>query len=214
MDQPYREYTKAALEKLSSMGRISHAQGHWYLDRRAEARMLKEALQNGQIAIEPLAHKGRLIAMLSEESLRDIGRDQPWGISAQGGYAFDGTPMKAASGCSITLDTWFGSALWPWAIGGEDAFFDALIIGYDIAYFWGARMLMMALALGKPYPFKRMMLNGLIREAKGQKFSKSLGNGIDPMDIIRQSGSDALRLWCCTKASWGMILSLIQRIWL
>lgn len=62
---------------------------------------------------------------------------------------------------------------------------------------------MMAKALGHPWPFRKVMLHGLIRDSSGRKFSKSLGNGIDPLVIMDSKGMDAMRLWCCQKAAWG-----------
>lgn len=102
-----------------------------------------------------------------------------------------------------TLDTWFSSALWPFATFGWpnlDApdlkkFFptDLLVTGYDIIFFWVIRMVFSSLWYLDEVPFKDVMLTGLVRDAEGRKMSKTLGNGIDPLEIIEEFGADALR---------------------
>ena len=100
------------------------------------------------------------------------------------------------------LDTWFSSALWPmstldWPDETEDfkKFYPTslLITGYDIIYFWVARMIMMGLEFSDKMPFKDVYITGLVRDEKGRKMSKSLGNVIDPMEIVRDLGTDSLR---------------------
>ncbi|KRK89187.1 valine--tRNA ligase [Lentilactobacillus sunkii] len=100
------------------------------------------------------------------------------------------------------LDTWFSSALWPFSTMGwpEDTedmkrYFptDTLVTGYDIIFFWVSRMIFQSLEFTKERPFKDVLLHGLIRDSQGRKMSKSLGNGIDPMDVIDKYGADALR---------------------
>ena len=101
-----------------------------------------------------------------------------------------------------TLDTWFSSALWPFSTMGwpeetEDFkyFFptNTLVTAYDIIFFWVARMIFSSLEHTKQIPFDTVFMHGLVRDALGRKMSKSLGNGIDPMDIINEFGADALR---------------------
>ena len=101
------------------------------------------------------------------------------------------------------LDTWFSSALWPFSTLGwpdENAedfkrYFptNALVTGYDIIFFWVSRMIFQSLHFTKQKPFDHVVLHGLIRDEQGRKMSKSLGNGIDPMDVIDKYGADALR---------------------
>lgn len=203
LDEAYEACARAALSKLIAMGRISRdGQGRLLLDLRREAREFSQALESEQIKLDPPEHKARLLKMLAEERLWEIGRDHPWGTQA--GFEFDKAGRAIGFGASRwTLDCWFNSSLWPLAIEGGGRRFDALIIGYDIAYFWGARMAMMSRALGQPWPFKRLALHGLIRDSSGRKFSKTLGNGIDPIEIMDIKGMDAMRMWCCKKSEWG-----------
>jgi len=111
-----------------------------------------------------------------------------------------------------TLDTWFSSALWPFSTLGwpeetEDlkAFYptSTLVTGYDIITFWVSRMIFSALEYTGEAPFNTVLIHGLVRDAQGRKMSKSLGNGIDPLEIIEQYGTDALRFALATGNSPG-----------
>ncbi len=115
------------------------------------------------------------------------------------------------------LDTWFSSGLWPiGTLGWPDQtpelakYFptSTLITGADIIFFWVARMMMMQLAVVDQVPFKTVYLHGLVRDAKGKKMSKSLGNVIDPLEIIDEFGADALRFSNAAMASLGGVLKL------
>ena len=106
-----------------------------------------------------------------------------------------------------TLDTWFSSALWPFSTLGwpeqtEDLKYfyptDVLVTGYDIIFFWVIRMIFSGYEQMGERPFKTVLFHGLVRDSKGRKMSKSLGNGIDPLEIIDQYGADALRLTLIT----------------
>ena len=111
-----------------------------------------------------------------------------------------------------TLDTWFSSALWPfetlgWPEQTEDLKYfyptDVLVTGYDIIFFWVIRMIFSGYEQMGEKPFKTVLFHGLVRDSQGRKMSKSLGNGIDPLEIIDQYGADALRLTLLTGNSPG-----------
>ena len=110
------------------------------------------------------------------------------------------------------LDTWFSSALWPFStLGwpekteGFERYYptDCLVTGYDIIFFWVARMAFQARHLTNDRPFKDVLIHGLIRDEKGRKMSKSLGNGVDPMDVKQKYGADALRFFLTTNSTPG-----------
>ena len=111
------------------------------------------------------------------------------------------------------LDTWFSSALWPFSTMGwpdtDSADFkryfptDTLVTGYDIIFFWVSRMIFQSLEFTGKAPFHNVLLHGLIRDEQGRKMSKSLGNGIDPMDVIKKYGVDALRWFLITGSTPG-----------
>ena len=113
------------------------------------------------------------------------------------------------------LDTWFSSGLWPFSTLGwpeetEDLkrYFpnDCLVTGYDIIFFWVARMAFQTRFAMKNRPFKDVLIHGLVRDNQGRKMSKSLGNGIDPMDVIQEKGADALRFFLTTNSTPGQDL--------
>ncbi|MGP4080576.1 valine--tRNA ligase [Pseudalkalibacillus sp. R45] len=111
------------------------------------------------------------------------------------------------------LDTWFSSALWPFSTMGwpdkDSADFkryystDVLVTGYDIIFFWVARMIFQGLEFTGERPFKDVLIHGLVRDSEGRKMSKSLGNGVDPMDVIDKYGADSLRFFLSTGSSPG-----------
>ncbi|MEC7892294.1 MAG: class I tRNA ligase family protein, partial [Actinomycetota bacterium] len=110
------------------------------------------------------------------------------------------------------LDTWFSSALWPfstlgWPEDSEDLSnyypTSLLVVGFDIIFFWVARMIMMGINFQKDIPFKDILVHGLVRDSKGRKMSKSLGNTIDPLELSDKHGADALRFSLVEKASPG-----------
>ena len=114
---------------------------------------------------------------------------------------------------SDVLDTWFSSALWPFSTLGWpdkelDRYYpnDVLVTGYDIIPFWVNRMTFQGLEFTNTRPFKDCLIHGLIRDKQGRKMSKSLGNGVDPMDVINEYGCDSLRFFLSTSSAPGMDL--------
>jgi valyl-tRNA synthetase len=110
------------------------------------------------------------------------------------------------------LDTWFSSALWPFSTLGwpdrtreQELFYptSAMVTGFDIIFFWVARMMMMGLRFKEDVPFRHVFINGLVRDAQGQKMSKSRGNSIDPLAIIEEYGTDAVRFTLAVMAVPG-----------
>ncbi|MBS4216990.1 valine--tRNA ligase [Bacillus sp. FJAT-49711] len=125
------------------------------------------------------------------------------------------------------LDTWFSSALWPFSTMGwpkeEESDFkryypnDCLVTGYDIISFWVSRMIFQGLKFTDKRPFRDVLIHGLVRDAEGVKMSKSLGNGVDPMEVIDKYGADSLRYFLSTGSSPGQDLRFsmekIEAVW-
>ncbi|WP_020153818.1 valine--tRNA ligase [Caldibacillus debilis] len=125
------------------------------------------------------------------------------------------------------LDTWFSSALWPFSTMGwpdtENPDYkryyptDVLVTGYDIIFFWVSRMIFQALEFTGTKPFKDVLIHGLVRDSQGRKMSKSLGNGVDPMEVIDKYGADSLRYFLATGSSPGLDLRFstekVEGVW-
>ncbi|OXS68738.1 valine--tRNA ligase [Lysinibacillus sp. KCTC 33748] len=125
------------------------------------------------------------------------------------------------------LDTWFSSALWPFSTMGwpdetNEEFkryypTSTLVTGYDIIFFWVSRMIFQGLEFTGQRPFKDVLIHGLVRDGEGRKMSKSLGNGVDPMDVIDQYGADSLRYFLATGSSPGQDLRYttekVESVW-
>lgn len=125
------------------------------------------------------------------------------------------------------LDTWFSSALWPFSTMGwpDEANEEykryyptsTLVTGYDIIFFWVSRMIFQGLEFTGQRPFKDVLIHGLVRDGEGRKMSKSLGNGVDPMDVIEQYGADSLRYFLATGSSPGQDLRYttekVEAVW-
>lgn len=166
------------------------------------------------------------------ENVRDwcISRQLWWGHRIPAYYCEDcgevhvsGEEITACAKCGSArikqdedvLDTWFSSALWPFStLGWPDQTDDfkryyptnVLVTGYDIIYFWVARMIFTALEFTGQIPFKDVLIHGLVRDAEGRKMSKSLGNGVDPLDVIEKYGTDAMRYMLSTSSTPGQDL--------
>lgn len=194
----------------------------WFVKMEPLARPSLEAYYNGEINFVPERFGKVYVHWL--ENIKDwcISRQLWWGHRLPVYYCDDcgevivsRDDVKACNKCGSTnirqetdtLDTWFSSALWPFSTLGwpeetEDLkyFFptDVLVTGYDIIFFWVIRMIFSSLEQMGELPFKDVFLTGLVRDSEGRKMSKSLGNGIDPLEIIDEYGADALRFTLIT----------------
>ena len=188
----------------------------WYVDAHTLAQPAIKAVEQGDTVFEPKSYEKIYFEWLRNIEPWCISRQLWWGHRIQAWYDADGNIYVAeseaeavaqAGGKSLTqdedvLDTWFSSALWPFSTMGwpektEDLerFYPTsdLVTAADIIFFWVARMMMMGLHFMDEVPFKRVIINGLVRDEKGQKMSKSKGNVIDPLGIIDELGADPLR---------------------
>ena len=199
----------------------------WFVKMESMAKAALEAYENGQVNFIPERFGKAYTHWL--ENTRDwcISRQLWWGHRLPVYYCDDcnqvivsKTEIHNCTKCNSaniyqdpdTLDTWFSSALWPFSTLGWpkktedlDYFFptDVLITGYDIIGFWVVRMIFSSLEQLGEVPFKDVLLTGLVRDSQGRKMSKSLNNGIDPLDIIDEFGADALRFTLVTGNSPG-----------
>ena len=188
----------------------------WYVDAHTLAQPALKAVEEGKTEFEPKSYEKIYFEWLRNIEPWCISRQLWWGHRIPAWYGPDGQIFVAeteaeaqaqAGDLPITqdedvLDTWFSSALWPFSTMGwpektEDLerFYPTsdLVTGYDIIFFWVARMMMMGIHFTDKVPFKRVIINGLVRDEKGQKMSKSKGNVIDPLEIIDDLGADPLR---------------------
>jgi valyl-tRNA synthetase len=188
----------------------------WYVDAHTMAQPAIKAVEQGDTVFEPKSYEKIYFEWLRNIEPWCISRQLWWGHRIPAWYDADGNIYVAeseaeavvqAGGKALTqdedvLDTWFSSALWPFSTMGwpektEDLerFYPTsdLVTAADIIFFWVARMMMMGLHFMDEVPFKRVIINGLVRDEKGQKMSKSKGNVIDPLGIIDELGADPLR---------------------
>jgi len=188
----------------------------WYVDAHTLAQPALKAVEQGDTVFEPKSYEKIYFEWLRNIEPWCISRQLWWGHRIPAWYDAEGNIYVAeteaeaiaqAGGKALTqdedvLDTWFSSALWPFSTMGwpektEDLerFYPTsdLVTAADIIFFWVARMMMMGLHFMDEVPFKRVIINGLVRDEKGQKMSKSKGNVIDPLVIIDELGADPLR---------------------
>ena len=194
----------------------------WFVKMDEMAKPAIEALKNGELKFVPESFGKTYLHWL--EGIRDwcISRQLWWGHRIPAYYCEDcgeivvsgAQPEKCPKcGCTHlkqdedTLDTWFSSALWPFStLGWPDQtkdleyFYptDVLVTGYDIIFFWVIRMVFSGIEQTGKTPFHTVLIHGLVRDSQGRKMSKSLGNGIDPLEVIDKYGVDALRMTLIT----------------
>ncbi|GGG20437.1 valine--tRNA ligase [Paenibacillus abyssi] len=203
----------------------------WFVSMKPLAERAIEAQKSGK-GVQFVPDRFEKIYLNWIENVRDwcISRQLWWGhripawyCEACGELHVAHTDVQSCSKCGSTslkqdedvLDTWFSSALWPFSTLGwpeetEDMkrFYptNVLVTGYDIIYFWVARMIFTALEFTDQIPFKDVLIHGLVRAADGQKMSKSLGNGVDPLEVIEKYGADAMRFMISTSSTPGQDL--------
>lgn len=193
----------------------------WFVKMESLAKPAMEAVTSGKIQFVPERFTKIYLNWL--ESIRDwcISRQLWWGHRIPAWYCDEcGETFVSREDLSVcskcgkalrqdedVLDTWFSSALWPFSTMGwpKDTeelkqFYptSVLVTGYDIIFFWVARMIMMGLEFKQEIPFKHVFIHGLVRDSQGRKMSKSLGNGIDPVEVIEKYGADTLRFMLIT----------------
>ena len=194
----------------------------WFVRMEEMAKPAIKAIETGELQFVPENYSKTYLHWL--ENIKDwcISRQLWWGHRIPAYYCEDCGEMvvgtEAPESCpkcgghhfrqdEDTLDTWFSSALWPFETLGwpedtpEYRYFyptDVLVTGYDIIFFWVVRMVFSGLEQTGKVPFHKVLIHGLVREDQGRKMSKSLGNGIDPLEVIRKYGADALRMTLLT----------------
>ncbi len=236
------ECRKALVEKIKAEGHLHkiekfvHSVGHsersgavvepmlskqWFVRMKPLAdRVLAQQQGPDKVHFLPARFEKVLIRWMKEVDDWCISRQLWWGHRIPAYYRGDEVyvGMEAPQGegwvqDEDVLDTWFSSALWPfatlgWPYGGPDydRYFPTSVLntGYDIIFFWVARMVFQSEHFTDKRPFETVVIHGLIRDEKGRKMSKSLGNGIDPIDVIERYGVDALRYFITTNSAPGL----------
>ena len=208
----------------------------WYVDAKTLAQPAIEAVRSGKIKIVPQAWEKTFFNWMENIQPWCVSRQLWWGHQIPAWFAEDGrvfvaeseeeAQAEAGEGVTLTrdpdvLDTWFSSALWPFATLGwpdnDDKTLagrypnDVLISGFDILFFWDARMMMQGMHFMEDVPFKTLYLHGLVRAADGSKMSKSKGNTVDPLGLIDQYGADALRFFMAAMESQGRDIKMDER---
>jgi valyl-tRNA synthetase len=207
----------------------------WYVDAETLARPAIEGVRSGDIRVVPETWKKTWFNWLENIQPWCVSRQLWWGHQIPAWYDEAGNvhvaeseaeaQAQAGEGATLrrdpdVLDTWFSSALWPFATLGwpeptetlrRHYPNDVLISGFDIIFFWDARMAMMGYHLMGEKPWKTLYLHGLVRDAKGQKMSKSKGNTVDPLGLIDRYGADALRFTMAAMESQGRDIKLDEK---
>ena len=206
----------------------------WYVDAETLAKPAIEAVKSGAIKVVPQTWEKTYFNWMENIQPWCVSRQLWWGHQIPAWYDADGNVFVAeseeeakalAGGKDLTrdpdvLDTWFSSALWPFGtLGWPDQTMalarhypnDVLISGFDILFFWDARMAMQGIQFMKDVPWKTLYLHGLVRAADGQKMSKSKGNVVDPLGLIDQYGADALRFFMAAMESQGRDVKMDEK---
>ncbi|HQQ09106.1 MAG TPA: valine--tRNA ligase [Novosphingobium sp.] len=207
----------------------------WYVNAEVLAQAPLEAVRSGAVEIVPKSWEKTFFNWMENIQPWCVSRQLWWGHRIPAWYAADGNvyvaetedeaQALAGAGVELTrdedvLDTWFSSALWPFAtLGWPDQTElvkrhypnDLLVSGFDILFFWDARMLMMGEAMTGQNPWPRLYLHGLVRAADGQKMSKSKGNVVDPLGLIDKYGADALRFFMAAMESQGRDVKMDEK---
>jgi valyl-tRNA synthetase len=208
----------------------------WYANAKELAKAPIEAVREGKVGFVPARGTDEFFRWMEDIQPWCISRQLWWGHQIPAWYDEQGNTFVAASedeakvearakhGRDVTLtrdpdvlDTWFSSALWPFStLGWPDRTPElanyyptsVLVTGWDILFFWVARMMMMGLHFMQDIPFRTVFLHGLVTDEKGQKMSKSRGTGVDPLELIDKYGADALRFTLTSIANQGRALKL------
>ena len=207
----------------------------WYVDAEALAKGPIEAVKDGRIEIVPKSWEKTFFNWMENIQPWCVSRQLWWGHQIPAWYAEDGSvyvaeteeeAQKLAGGGAVltrdndVLDTWFSSALWPFATLGwpDDTELvkkhypnSLLVSGFDILFFWDARMMMQGMHFMGEVPWPRLYLHGLVRAADGAKMSKSKGNVVDPLGLIDQYGADALRFFMAAMESQGRDVKMDEK---
>lgn len=183
--------------------------------------LARQVLENKEYEFVPERFNGTLKNWLTNIQDWCISRQLWWGHRIPAWYKNGETkvcekcPGEGWTQDEDVLDTWFSSALWPFSTMGwpENTEMlkryyptDVLVTGYDIIFFWVSRMLFEGIEFTGHAPFKQILIHGLIRDPQGRKMSKSLGNGVDPFDVVEKYGCDSLRYFLNTNSSPGLDL--------
>ncbi len=208
----------------------------WYCNAGVLAKPAIEAVESGKTVFVPKQWENTFFAWMRDIQPWCISRQLWWGHRIPAWYGPDGHVFVAhdEAGAAIqardhygrdegltqdedVLDTWFSSALWPFSTLGwpeqtkEVARYypgDVLVTGFDIIFFWVARMMMMGLRMQGQVPFHTIYIHGLVRDEQGRKMSKTTGNVIDPLDLIEKYGADSLRFTICALTGPGRDVKL------
>jgi valyl-tRNA synthetase len=221
---PHSERSGVPIEPMLTM--------QWYCNAAALAGPAIAAVETGAVSFVPRQWENTFFAWMRTVEPWCISRQLWWGHRIPAWYGPDGAVFvahdqagaQALAGPDVVLtqdedvlDTWFSSALWPFSTLGwpehtpELAKYyptDVLVTGFDIIFFWVARMMMMGLHFLPEVPFRTVYIHGLVRDEKGQKMSKSKGNVIDPLSLIDRYGTDALRYTVAYSAGQGRDVKL------